>query len=277
MELLKPLNEGKTKKIFPLENRPDFVLIESKDDITAGNGAKHDIMNGKAHFSNVTTCNVFNLLKAHGIPVAFEAKVDHISFIAPKCTMLLYEVVIRRQAHGSYLKRDKSVSKGHVFPDLLLEFYLKTNGKKWKDHGLTEDDPYMRLTDDSILLYTPSVPYTPNDPFLTLPMSEVFTLANELEIIDKMGGLAKQAFTILEEAWQKLGLTLVDYKVEFGLDSKGNLLLADVIDNDSWRLLNASGDYMDKQLYREHGEMLKVIENYKSVAKLSYSFELPNN
>src|SRR5438046_1612893 len=88
--------EGKTKKIHELAGDSDLVIVISKDDITAGDGAKHDLIAGKAALANRTTCNVFRLLKACGLPVAFEEQEGDTAFIAPRCVMLPYEVVIRR-------------------------------------------------------------------------------------------------------------------------------------------------------------------------------------
>ena len=121
--------EGKTKILLAAKQNAGKVLIVSKDDITAGDGAKHDLIEGKAALSTRTTCNVFRLLKACGVPVAFEEQVDARTFLAPRCRMLPYEVVVRREAHGSYLKRMPGLAKGHLFPKLLVEFFLKTNGK----------------------------------------------------------------------------------------------------------------------------------------------------
>src|SRR5579872_1407171 len=89
--------EGKTKQIFALTDDPTHVRIVSKDDITAGDGAKHDVIHGKAALATHTTCNVFRLLQACGIPVAFKSE-NYIEpeFIAERCMMLPYEVVVRR-------------------------------------------------------------------------------------------------------------------------------------------------------------------------------------
>jgi len=92
------------------------VTVMSKDDITAGDGAKHDVIPGKGRLATATTCNVFRLLKVCGLPVAFEEQDSALSFVAPGCTMLPYEVVIRREAHGSYLKRNPHFAKGQLFP-----------------------------------------------------------------------------------------------------------------------------------------------------------------
>lgn len=98
------LAEGKTKKILIAET-PGHVVVESKDDLTAGDGAKHDVISGKAPLSNRTTSNVFRILKACGLPVAFVEEVDETRFLAEQCDMIPYEVVVRREAYGSFLKR----------------------------------------------------------------------------------------------------------------------------------------------------------------------------
>ncbi|PIR83496.1 hypothetical protein COU19_00130 [Candidatus Kaiserbacteria bacterium CG10_big_fil_rev_8_21_14_0_10_56_12] len=126
-ENMTPLIEGKTKVLYPIAGRDGFAHVTSKDDITAGDGKKHDKIEGKGALSNQTTCNVFLLLKACGIPVAFEERAGPTTFVAPLCTMLPYEVVVRRAAYGSHLKRNPHLTKGHVFPHLLVEFYLKTS------------------------------------------------------------------------------------------------------------------------------------------------------
>ena len=115
--------EGKTKILRATKRDPEKVLICSKDDITAGDGAKHDLIEGKAALATRTTCNVFRLLKACGIPVAFEEQIDDKTFLAPRCRMLPYEVVIRREAHGSYRKRMPGLAKGHLFPKLHEKFW----------------------------------------------------------------------------------------------------------------------------------------------------------
>src|SRR5262252_11136469 len=108
------VTEGKTKKIHKIAGSADLVTLISKDDITAGDGAKHDIISGKSALANGTTCNVFRLLKACGIPVAFEEQDSATSFIGQHCTMLPYEVETRREAHGSYLKRHPQFAKGQL-------------------------------------------------------------------------------------------------------------------------------------------------------------------
>jgi len=268
--------EGKTKKIHLVKGSSDRVTVVAKDDITAGDGAKHDIIPDKGRLATATTCNVFRLLKACGLPVAFVEQDSAISFVSPKCDMLPYEVVVRREAHGSYLKRNPHLSKGQLFPQALVEFYLKTKDKNWKGKPLIADDPFMQFAEDAkqIRLFNPAKPLQGQEPFLVLAGSEVFGRDQEGQIFPEMRRIARQAFLVLEKAWQLEGGTLVDLKVEFGFDSKGGLLLADVIDNDSWRVLEG-GSYIDKQVYRDGGALDDVVAKYRHVAEITSHFRVP--
>ncbi len=80
--------EGKTKKIHLVKGSSDLAVVVAKDDITAGDGAKHDIIPDKGRLATATTSNVFRLLQACGLPVAFVEQDSAISFTAPKCLML---------------------------------------------------------------------------------------------------------------------------------------------------------------------------------------------
>ncbi len=270
------LNEGKTKKIHAIKGSSDLVTVVAKDDITAGDGAKHDIIPDKGRLATATTCNVFRLLKASGLPVAFVEQDSAISFSAPNCTMLPYEVVVRREAHGSYLKRNPHIAKGQLFPRLLIEFYLKTKNKNWKGKPLVCDDPLMSYADGAtqIKLFNPAKPLQAQEPFLVLPTSDVFGRDDEYRFFPEMRRVVRQAFLVLEKAWQLEGGTLADLKVEFGFDTKGNLLLADVIDNDSWRVIE-SGGYIDKQVYRDGGALDDVAAKYRHVAEVTGRFHIP--
>lgn len=270
----KPISEGKTKIIFPDTN--DNVIVFSNDNITAGDGAKQDTILGKGALSTKTTCQVFSLLKACGIPVAFNQQLSDTTFSAPFCQMLPYEVVIRRKPLGSYLKRHPDTNKDTVFSPLLLELFLKTKNREWKDHQLVSDDPYL-IHDHAakkIRLYDPKKPAS-DKPFLVLSEDDVFTQENEVELLFHMGRIARQTFLILEKAWQLQEYQLIDFKVEFGLTRNGELLLADVIDNDSWRVLDQTGTHIDKQLYRNGNELALVKTKFELAAELTGRFRIP--
>ena len=190
--------------------------------------------------------------------------------------MLPYEVVVRREAHGSYLKRNPHLAKGQLFPHALVEFYLKTKDKNWKGKPLVADDPFMQVSDDAkeIRLFNPAKPLQGQEPFLVLAGAQVYSRADEAKFFPEMRRIARQTFLALEKAWQLEGGRLVDLKVEFGFDAKGNLLLADVIDNDSWRVLEG-GAYIDKQVYRDGGALDDVAAKYRHVAELTGHFHVP--
>jgi phosphoribosylaminoimidazole carboxylase PurE protein len=270
------LAEGKTKRIIEKKDDATRVILMAKDDITAGDGAKHDIIPDKGKIATQTACNVFALLKSCGIPVAFDEQGGPDWFIAPACRMLPYEVVTRREAHGSFLKRSPHLKKGHLFPKLVTEFYLKTKDRRWHEHELTCDDPYMiwNETAATISLYHPAKPVATQEPFLVLPAAEVFTEPGESDHFAAMTRLARQTFLVLEKSWQLQGRKLVDMKVEFGLTATGTLLLADVIDNDSWRVIE-DGAYIDKQIYRDGGQLSDVVRSYQLVERLTAQFGLP--
>ncbi len=270
------VTEGKTKKIFRIAGDADLVTVISKDDITAGDGAKHDIIPDKGRLATRTTCNVFRLLKACGLPAAFVRQEGPNSFIAQNCTMLPYEVVVRREAHGSYLKRSPHFAKGQLFPKLIVEFFLKTKDKNWKGKPLIADDPLMQYEDGAtqIRLFNPAKPILGQEPFLVLDAKDVFSRDAEWKIFPEMRRIARHAFLVLEKAWQLEAGRLVDFKVEFGFDRKGNLLLADVIDNDSWRVIEGGHD-IDKQVYRDGGALDDVAAKYRQVADITDHFRLP--
>lgn len=262
--------EGKTKRIWGT-NSPRRVIVESKDDLTAGDGAKHDVIAGKASLSNRTTSNVFRLLGACDLPMAFVEAIDETRFLAEKCAMVPYEVVVRREAHGSFLKRHPELPKGHLFPRLLLEFFLKTSGKRWQNVDLPKDDPLVRFDGDHASLYLPDQPIHQQTPFLIL---KDFPLWESLDRREAIGEIALKTFLVLEKAWQLVGRRLVDFKVEFGTNADGALRLADVIDNDSWRVLEGK-NYIDKQLYRDGADLNTVTAKYRLVAELTGNFGLP--
>ena len=124
-----------------------------------------------------------------------------------------------------------------------------------------------------IPLFNPAKPIHGQEPFLVLPAEEVFSRDDEWKLFPEMRRIASQTFLVLEKAWQIEGRKLVDFKVEFGFDREGNLLLADVIDNDSWRVIE-NGAYIDKQVYRDGGTLDDVATKYKQVAEITGHFRV---
>ncbi|KAM8939499.1 bifunctional phosphoribosylaminoimidazole carboxylase/phosphoribosylaminoimidazole succinocarboxamide synthetase [Pelodytes ibericus] len=247
LRLGKKLNEGKTKEVYELLDHQGCVLMLSKDQITAGNAARKDHMEGKAHISNKTTSCVFKLLQEAGIKTAFVKKCSGTGFIATHCEMIPIEWVCRRIATGSFLKRNPGVKEGYRFSPPKVELFFKddaNNDPQWSEEQL-----------------------------IAAKLNFAGLLIGQAEV-DIMNHSTVAIFEILEKAWLTQDCTLVDMKIEFGVDvTKKEIVLADVIDNDSWRLW-PSGDktqQKDKQTYRDLKEitpeaMQMVKRNFEWVA-----------
>ncbi|KAM3619819.1 uncharacterized protein V6R79_014047 [Siganus canaliculatus] len=225
------LNEGKTKQIFELVDQPGLVLVQSKDQITAGNAVRKDQMEGKAAIANKTTSSVFRLLQESGIKTAFVKQHSDTAFIAAHCEMIPIEWVCRRVATGSFLKRNPGVKEGYRFTPLKMEMFFKddaNNDPQWSEEQLLEAKFCLAG--------------------LSIGQCEV----------DIMNRSTVAIFEILEKAWATQNCTLVDMKIEFGVNVKTQeIVLADVIDNDSWRLWPAGdrSQQKDKQVYRDLKEV----------------------
>lgn len=225
-----------------------MVYIESKDRITAGDGAKSHEMKDKSIYSTRTNAAIFEFLNAAGVPTSFVSRVEGVqnAFVARKCIMIPIEWVTRRLATGSYLRRHPNVREGYRFKRVKLETFYKDDANH---------DPYWSLESIKEAKF----------PGLELGECDV----------ERMCLLTPLVFQILERAWQTLDHSLIDMKVEYGLDVETNeILLSDVIDNDSWRLW-PNGDkrlMLDKQVYRnlsqvDESAMEKIRSNFALVAE----------
>lgn len=284
--------EGKTKRIWRAEGASNTAIVESKDDITAGDGKKHDVILGKGVWSTQTTSNVFKLLRDCGVPVAFYDRIGLTKFTAPLGKMLPLEVVARRESHGSDLQRNPHLTKGMVYPRLKVEFFLKTKDRKWQGkerlYDLVCDDPLIVVQSEcegnNILLFDPHKPIHGQQSFLKLPFCDVFSFLNVDEVFLKMDEIARRAFLVLEKAWQIQSRRLVDFKIEFTLPEQDfgpgvvippdKILIGDVIDNDSWRVLEGE-QYIDKQFYRDGGSLSDMAARLELVARLTEGFVIP--
>ena len=236
------LAAGKTKIMYADPNDETLAYMVSKDQITAGDGDRRDQLAGKARWSTITTANVFRLLNQEAIETHFVQQVNDTTLLVRRCEMLPVEVVMRRIATGSYLKRHPEVSEGTRFEPVLVETFLKDDARH--DPQIWEEDIVKMGLATS---------------------SQVAWIAQQ----------GQRVFVTLERAWAKVDVTLVDLKIEFGRDTRGELLVADVIDNDSWRLW-PGGDknrMLDKQVYRNlpnvtEQDLQGIADRYALVAEL---------
>jgi phosphoribosylaminoimidazole-succinocarboxamide synthase len=241
------LAEGKTKIIYAHPEREELVYMVHKDGITAGDGARRNELPGKGALSCRTTSNVFYLLEDEGVATHYVGMVGENVNIMTRCSMIPLEVVMRRIATGSYLRRHPEVSEGTRFEPVLVEFFLKDDAR--------------------------------HDPQVSEAEIITMGLAGESEV-EEMAATGRRVFEILERAWAALDVTLVDCKIEFGrAEEGGEMLVADVIDNDSWRIW-PGGDkdrMLDKQIYRNMPEVTDdklraLLEKYAQVAELTDRF-----
>lgn len=269
---------GKTKEIRATENQY-IVEIYSYDDLTAGDGAKHDILPGKGQLATETTCNAFETLKMRGIPIAYLGRdTGPRTFFALRAEMIPAEIVVRRRALGSYLARNPEMKKGTVLTRLPVEWYLKTKGKWWASTGgtvydLPVDDPLLIYGEDGTFgVHHPRKPVVPGGELFRIPLADLgLTEKRRLVEIEK---LATRSFLALENEWDRAGGVLADCKIEVGWAMfKGlrRLVIADDISNDSWRL-TIGGREVSKQRYRDEAPLDEVLKNYILVRDRSKLF-----
>lgn len=290
----KKLNEGKTKIIWSVEDNDKLVIIENKNDITAFDDPSYTKKFAtKAEHATSITCRVFELLKKAGMPVAYQEQLFQTEFAAPSCAMIPLEVVARRYAVGSFLKRHPEMTKEegqapHRFHRLVAEFFLKTakgafvnfKGEKILDNldsKKGEEDPFISNSgEDQWKLYHAKKPVWDPEADMKKTIQASFVIASGgKEKMAEMENILRKTFLILEGAWNSLGIRFIDLKIEFGVDKDGKLLVADVIDNDSWRLRDMKWEELSKEAFRQGEELGEVEKKYGIVASLAQNFRIP--
>lgn len=283
------LNEGKTKRIWSIKGDDEMIIIENKDDITAFDDPSFTKnFATKARFATTTTCRVFELLKEAGIPVAYKEQISPTEFVVLKCEMIALEVVARRYAVGSYLKRNPqlAVPEGHLpyrFHQVKREFFLKTTGKKLVGRSgeilienLSVEDPFIINPNDENMwnLFHPKKPEWEDEAELRSAV-EVSSVLSEGVSMSDMESYLWDTFLVLEGAWKKMGNILIDMKIEFGVAPSGHLVVADVIDNDSWRLRTVDWEELSKEAFRQNEELSEVERKYGVVAEMVEKWRTP--
>jgi phosphoribosylaminoimidazole-succinocarboxamide synthase len=218
MEKRELLYEGKAKKLFTTDN-PEILISEFKDDLTAFNGAKKSSEAGKGVLNNKISTELFKVLEAEGIPTHFIEMMDDNHMLHKRVDVILIEVIVRNIATGS-LSRNLGIEDGKVLPFTLVEFDYKNDAL---------GDP--KLNDQHAL---------------------ILGLVDFQDELDKLRRMARQINDILKPYFAKKGLNLVDFKLEFGKDKEGNIILVDEISPDNCRFWDAeTGEKMDKDRFRQ--------------------------
>ena len=278
--------EGKTKKIFAVAGDPAHVIVEYKNAITAFDDPSFTKeFSTKATYSNQTTSRAFEILNAAGIPTAYVRQLSDTEFLARSCDMIPLEVVVRRYAFGSYLKRmpEYATSEGappHRFDSPVVEFFLKTTKGGLKDSSgnqLVSDLDPMKGEEDPLIANPIETTWN-----LVHPKENGLALGKTIDAaavlrgasVEEIGKVAVQAFERLEAFFASHNFKLIDYKIEFGVTPEGTLVIADVIDNDSWRLRDEDWNDVSKQSFRDGGAISEIEDKYARVAALMQTHTL---
>ncbi len=218
--------EGKAKRVFSTDEA-DVYRIEYKDEVTAGNGTKKDYMAGKARLNNMITSLFFEKLNDAGYQSHFIRRLSETEQLVKTVDIIPLEVVVRNKAAGSIVKR-LGLAKGETLEHPLVEFYYKNDAL--------------------------------NDPLITEDHIKLLHIADD----DDIQQLKEQALiinNILTSIMDKLNMSLVDFKVEFGKDKEGHIILADEISPDTCRIWDkVTEENFDKDVYRE--ETASLIDTY---------------
>ena len=230
MQKCEQLYEGKAKKVF-LTDDPDVLIVSYKDDATAFNGQKKGTIVGKGSVNNRMTNYLFKIIESEGVPTHLIEELNDRETAVRRVEIVPLEVIIRNVAAGSFSTR-LGVPEGKVLAEPTIEFSYKND----------------ELGDPLINSY--------------------FARALELATSEEIETIKKYAFRvneILKEQFLKVGLRLIDFKIEFGR-YHGKIILADEISPDTCRLWDAeSGEKMDKDRFRR--DLGNVEEAYIEVAK----------
>lgn len=228
----KKIYEGKANTLYKIKNDPFLIEMESTDRISAGNGEKKDIVRGKGLTNNAISTALFKLFESNGIPTHFVCEgSNEYSKVVKKADMIKLEVIGRFIAAGSFCKR-YGIESGKVFDEMTFELC-------YKDDSL--GDPFVSET---------AAAYGLN----VADMSDILKIQYLTTAIGNLASFFFKAF----------GLTLVDFKVEFGYDVKtGNLMLCDEFSPDTCRLWDENGNSFDKDVFRNGTG--NVEETYKKI------------
>lgn len=225
-------HSGKANNVY-LTNNPEYLELESSNRISAGNGLKTDIINGKGVANNIVSSAVFSELEKNGIPTHYVGPGSNdASKIVRKATPILLEVIGRLKASGSYVKR-YNVPLMMNFDPILVEYTYKSDAA--------------------------------GDPFIgeSAIVSNGILTRRELGYVEF---LTEQVGKTVKDFFARCNIELIDYKIEFGRLSNGRIVVIDEISPDTCRLLDLeSGRCLDKDRFRK--DMGEVGETYEEVSQ----------
>jgi phosphoribosylaminoimidazole-succinocarboxamide synthase len=223
------LYEGKAKRVYATSD-PELLWIEYKDSATAFDGKKKAEIEGKGRLNNLISSIIFTRLRERGIHPHFAQQLSETEQLVTKVEIIPLETVVRNYAAGSISKR-LGLPEGERLRRPLVEFYYKSDAL--------------------------------GDPLLTEDHIEILDLASREEV-ELLKTKALQVNAALTELFAELGIKLIDFKLEFGRDSQGNILLADEISPDTCRLWDLeTNERLDKDVFRR--DLGSLTEAYTAI------------
>ena len=231
MQKLEQIYEGKAKKVFKTDD-PNLVIVDYKDDATALDGLKKGTIVGKGVINNQMTNRLMSKMEKAGIPTHFVQELSERETLVKKVSIVPLEVIIRNISAGSFAKH-YGVEEGIVFDQPTIEFSYKN------------DDLH--------------------DPLLNAYHAIALKLATpeEIDLIKKYSFAVND---VLKAFWAECGVTLVDFKLEFGKTADGTIVLADEISPDTCRLWDSkTHEKLDKDRFRR--DMGGVEDAYAEIMK----------
>ncbi|WP_459202160.1 phosphoribosylaminoimidazolesuccinocarboxamide synthase [Methanococcus sp. CF] len=227
-----PIYVGKAKSIYTIEENEKEVLVEFRDDITAGNGAKHDVKSGKGYLNTLISTELFKILEKNNVPTHLIEYIEPSHMIAKNVKIIPLEVIVRNVAAGSLCKK-YPFEQGQVLKTAVTQYDYKND-----DYG---------------------------DPMLNNEIAIELGLATEEELFE-IKKLALKVNDVLKGFFDEKGIILVDFKIEVGKTLDGEIIVADEISPDTMRLWDKeTKDVLDKDVFRK--DLGDVLEKYKIVAE----------
>lgn len=217
---------GKAKDIYNTEDENEIVAVY-KDQATMLNGARKETVKGKGLLNNQISSLIFEKLNAAGVATHFVKQLSETEQLNKRVKIIPLEVVLRNYTAGSFAKRF-GMEEGIKFESPIVEFYYKNDDL---------DDPF--INDEHVK-------------FLGIATDEqIVFLKEETRRINEL----------LTGWFGQIGLKLIDFKLEFGFDKDGKIILADEFSPDNCRLWDAQGHHMDKDVFRRDlGNLTDVYE-----------------
>ena len=224
--------EGKGKKLYKTSDA-NLVIAEFKDDLTAFNAEKKGSEEGKGSLNCKISTEIFKLLQKNGIKTHYVETLGDNLMLCKKVQIIPIEVVVRNSATGSLSKR-LGIKEGEKLPFVLVEFYYK---------------------DDAL-----------GDPLINDEHALILNCVKSVESLETLRKIGREVNEILREFFDSKNLLLVDFKLEFGVDNEGNILLADEITPDSCRFWDKdTKEKLDKDRFRQDLGSVKMA--YEEVLK----------